>query len=72
MTKPYAHTGYRVEFNRRFANERDFASAERAQSKPPRVRRLTVDGVRYAAWDAHQLLETESAGIHARPGHPLG
>jgi hypothetical protein len=47
------------------ALDRDAAKAQRAQSRPPRVRR--IEG--YVAYDLHSLLEHESESDRARPGH---
>ena len=51
------------------------ADAAKAQRAPDRrlLKRLVEDGsTRYVAYDAHQLLESESDIYNARPGHPLG
>lgn len=50
----------------------DISKAERAVLRPPRMRQITEGRVRYAAFDAHQLLEQLSEAERARPGHPLG
>lgn len=71
MTK-YERSSHRVDFNERFACERDFKTAERPVTRQPQKRLLVTDGKTYAAWDAHQLLEQLSEADRARPGHPLG
>ena len=49
-------------------NRVDTTNAKRAEPRPPVVRRIKG----YVAYDLHSLLEHESDGDRARPGHPLG
>jgi hypothetical protein len=72
MARLRRHGAARVEFNPNSAAEHDAPNAPRAIRPRARVR-LVVDGSRrYAAYDAHHLLEADSAGMLARPGHPFG
>ena len=63
--------GYRIDLHANFDFKRDHdaLTAKRAEPRPPPVARR-IKG--YVAYDAHSLLEHESEGDRARPGHPLG
>ena len=62
---------YAYRHDLRSAAERslDTGNCERATSRPVRPRRLVAGNKTYAAYSAHELLQSESDTNLARPGH---
>lgn len=67
MSRPYLRSGNHVDVTAHSLSERDAASAPRAQRRPLLKHYLYSGGVRYAVYDAGQIVD--SLSTLPRPGH---